>query len=85
MKVPPQVMQNVHGRRPAIDRRTTRHAGYGFILRVRKRIGEAFDWIITVGGVGQVEVLRPQLCRMGLHPRRLPLMLWLPKLMAVPS
>lgn len=48
--VPRQVTQNVLGRRPAIDRRTTHHAGYGFILRVRKRIGKAFDGIITVGG-----------------------------------
>jgi transposase len=47
--VTPHVAQN--GRGSAIDGRTTRHAGYGVSLRVRKRIEEAFGWIKTVGGL----------------------------------
>ena len=46
------------GRRPAnacadsaIDRRTTRHHGYGTSQRIRKRIEEAFGWMKTIGGM----------------------------------
>ena len=35
----------------ARDGRTTRHAGYGVSLRVRKRIEEIFGWAKTVGGL----------------------------------
>ena len=42
--------QNTSGRRSAIDRRTTRHAGYATSQRARKRIEEAFGWIKTVAG-----------------------------------
>jgi transposase len=37
-------------RHSAIDRRTTRHPGYGLSLRVRKRIEEVFGWWKTIGG-----------------------------------
>jgi hypothetical protein len=50
MKVTPHVAQNISGRRSAIDRRTTRHAGYAMSQRARKRIEEAFGWIKTVAG-----------------------------------
>jgi hypothetical protein len=50
MKVTPRVAQNSSGRRSAIDRRTTRHAGYAMSQRARKRIEEAFGWIKTVAG-----------------------------------
>ena len=50
MHVRPHVAQNTNGRRSAIDRRTTRHAGYGRSQRIRKRIEEAFGWIKTVAG-----------------------------------
>ena len=50
MHVRPHIAQNTHGRRSAIDRRTTRHAGYGRSQRIRKRIEEAFGWIKTVAG-----------------------------------
>jgi transposase len=49
--VTPHVTQNNKHRRSAIDRRTTRHEGYGLSLKVRKRIEEAFGWIKTVGGM----------------------------------
>lgn len=50
MRVTPHVAQNMSGRRSAIDRRTTRHAGYGVSLRIRKQIEEAFGWIKTIAG-----------------------------------
>jgi transposase len=50
MHVRPHIAQNTNGRRSAIDRRTTRHAGYGRSQRIRKRIEEAFGWIKTVAG-----------------------------------
>jgi transposase len=50
LKVTPHVAQNDTNRRSAVDRRTTRHAGYATSQRIRKRIEEAFGWIKTVGG-----------------------------------
>lgn len=50
MRVTPHVAQNTHGRRSAIDGRTTRHARYAASQRIRKRIEEAFGWIKTVAG-----------------------------------
>ena len=50
MRVTPHVAQNTSNRRSAIDRRTTRHPGYGVSQRIRKRIEEAFGWIKTVAG-----------------------------------
>ena len=35
--------------RPAIDGRTTRHAGYAISQRIRKRVEEIFGWTKTVG------------------------------------
>jgi transposase len=48
--VTPHVAQNTSGRRSAIDRRTTRHSGYGTSQRIRKRIEEVFGWLKAVGG-----------------------------------
>ena len=50
MNATPHVAQNASGRSSAIDRRTTRHAGYALSQRIRKRIEEAFGWIKTVAG-----------------------------------
>jgi len=50
MNVRAHVAQNDNGRRSAIDRRTTRHAGYAMSQKIRKRIEEGFGWIKTVGG-----------------------------------
>ena len=47
MNATPHVAQNASGRSSAIDRRTTRHAGYALSQRIRKRIEEAFGWIKT--------------------------------------
>ena len=51
LNVRPHIAQNRSGRRSAIDRRTTRHPGYGTSQRLRKRIEEAFGWIKTVAGL----------------------------------
>jgi transposase len=51
INVTPHVAQNDHGRRSAIDGRTTRHSGYAVSLRIRKRIEEAFGWAKTVAGL----------------------------------
>ena len=49
MNVVPHVAQN-HARRggSAVDRRTTRHAGYALSQRKRKRIEECFGWLKTI-------------------------------------
>jgi IS5 family transposase len=44
------VAQNTSGRRSAIDRRTTRHAGYAISQCPRKRVEEIFGWMKTIGG-----------------------------------
>jgi transposase len=56
LNVRPHVAQNTSGRRSAIDKRTTRHAGYAKSQRIRKRIEEAFGWIKTVGGLRQTKL-----------------------------
>ena len=40
-------------RHSAIDGRTTRHAGYVFSQRRRKKIEEPFGWAKTIGGMAQ--------------------------------
>ena len=47
-RVTPHVAQKKHS---AIDGHTTRHAGYGVSLRIRKRVEEVFSWMKTVGGL----------------------------------
>ena len=50
MNVTPHVSQNLkRAGGSAIDRRTTRHAGYEISQRKRKRIEEVFGWMKTVG------------------------------------
>lgn len=56
LNVRPHVAQNTSGRRSAIDKRTTRHTGYGKSQRVRKRIEEAFGWIKTVAGLRKTKL-----------------------------
>ncbi|MEJ2604860.1 MAG: IS5 family transposase [Gammaproteobacteria bacterium] len=51
MCVTPHVAQKA--RHSAIDRRTTRHAGYAASLKRRKKIEEPFGWAKTVGGMAQ--------------------------------
>ena len=51
MRVTPHVAQHTAGRRSAIDRRTTRHAGYAVSQRKRKLVEQGFGWIKGVGGL----------------------------------
>ena len=51
MRVTPHVAQKA--RHSAIDRRTTRHAGYVASQKRRKKIEEPFGWAKTVGGMAQ--------------------------------
>jgi hypothetical protein len=46
----PHVAQNNARRRSAIDRRTTRHAGYRQSQRAQHRIEEVFAWVKTIAG-----------------------------------
>jgi hypothetical protein len=43
-------------RKTAVDRRTTRHAGYGVSQILRKRIEEVFGWIKAQAGLAKVKV-----------------------------
>ncbi len=47
----PHVAQNTTKRRSAIDKRTTRHAGYAISQRCRKKVEEIFGWLKTVGSM----------------------------------
>jgi IS5 family transposase len=49
--VTPHVAQYTGRRSSAIDRRTTRHAGYEKSRERRKRIEQIFGWLKTVGGL----------------------------------
>jgi IS5 family transposase len=56
LNVRPHVARNTNRRRSAIDRRTTRHSGYGASQRIRKRIEEAFGWMKTVAGMRKTKL-----------------------------
>jgi transposase len=43
-------------RKTAVDRRTTRHAGYDISQRCRKRIEEVFGWIKSSAGLAKVKL-----------------------------
>ena len=49
LRVTPHVAQHTTKRSSAIDRRTTRHAGYLVSQQKRKLIEEVFGWLKTVG------------------------------------
>jgi hypothetical protein len=46
----PRVAQNNARQRSSIDGRSTRLAGHGVSMWIRKRVEEPFGWIKTVGG-----------------------------------
>src|SRR5262249_20277334 len=47
----PPLAPALNGGRPAIDGRTSRHAGYAVSQQKRKRIEEPFGWGKTIGGL----------------------------------
>lgn len=65
--VTPHVAQNTKGRRSAIDRRTTRHAGYGISQRKRKRVEEIFGWMKTVGNFRRTRFIGLQLTQLAAY------------------
>jgi transposase len=55
--VTPHVTQNAYPGRPsAIDKRTTRHAGYGISQLWRKAIEHPFGWLKAAAGIRQVKM-----------------------------
>ncbi len=57
MGVTPHVTQNVtRTGGSAIDRRTTRHAGYAQSQHVRPRVEPAFGWLKTIGWLRKVKL-----------------------------
>jgi transposase len=65
--VTPHVAQNTRGRHSAIDRRTTRHAGYGVSQRKRKRVEEIFGWMKTVGGFRRTRFIGLELTQLAAY------------------
>jgi transposase len=51
MHVTPHIAQHTTHRRSAIDRRTTRHAGYAISQQKRKLVEQGFGWMKTIGGL----------------------------------
>jgi transposase len=57
MQVRPHVTQNLNRRGgSAIDRRTTRHAGYRISQKKRPLIERAFGWMKSIGGIRKVKL-----------------------------
>jgi transposase len=57
MQVRPHVTQNLNRRGgSAIDRRTTRHAGYQISQKKRPLIERAFGWMKSIGGIRKVKL-----------------------------
>jgi hypothetical protein len=55
--VTPHVTQNAYPGRPsAIDKRTTRHAGYGISQVWRKASEHPFGWLKAAAGIRQVKM-----------------------------
>jgi IS5 family transposase len=50
VRATPQLTQYTGQRSSAIDRRTTRHAGYGEAQQQRRRIEKIFAWLKQIGG-----------------------------------
>jgi hypothetical protein len=69
MNATPHAAQNTNGRSSAIDRRTTRHAGYARSQRVRKWTEEAFGWMKTNQRAGEDQIPGTRSRRMGFHLR----------------
>ena len=65
--VTPHVAQNTRGRRSAVDRRTTRHAGYGISQKKRKRVEEIFGWMKTVGGFRRTRFIGLELTQLAAY------------------
>jgi len=56
LRATPHVTQNNTNRRSAIDRRTTRHAGYRISLSKRWLVEKPFGWLKQIGGLRKVKL-----------------------------
>ncbi len=56
MNVRAHVSQNDHGRRSAIDARTTRHSGYEISQKKRPLIERTFGWMKAIAGMRKVKL-----------------------------
>jgi transposase len=56
MRITPHVAQNTTYRSSAIDRRTTRHAGYAISQQKRKRVEQSFGWMKMIGLLKKVKL-----------------------------
>jgi transposase-like protein DUF772/DDE family transposase len=56
MSITPHVAQNTTNRSSAIDRRTTRHAGYAVSQQKRKRVEQSFGWMKMIGMLRKVKL-----------------------------
>jgi len=56
LNVTPHITKNDEGRRSNMDRRTTRHEGYGISLSCRWLVEKGFGWLKQTGPVRQVKV-----------------------------
>jgi len=56
LQVTPHVAQNTTNRSSAIDRRTTRHAGYAVSQQKRKRVEQSFGWMKIIGMLRKVKL-----------------------------
>jgi Transposase DDE domain len=54
LNITPHVAQNTTNRSSAIDRRTTRHAGYALSPQKRKRVEQSFGWMKMIGVLRKV-------------------------------
>jgi transposase len=66
-RVTPHVAQNTSRRRSAIDRRTTRHAGYTTSQAQRPRVEQFFGWAKTVGATRKLRFVGVAANRMWLE------------------
>ena len=56
LRITPHVAQNTTNRSSAIDRRTTRHAGYALSQQKRKRVEQSFGWMKMIGMLRKVKL-----------------------------
>ncbi len=56
LNVTPHITTNDNGRRPNMDRRTTRHEGYAISLSCRWLVEKGFGWLTETGAIRKVKV-----------------------------
>jgi hypothetical protein len=70
MEVTPHVAQNTTARRSAIDRRTTRHAGYAVSQQKRKLVKQVFGWDENRGWAAEAAASRRSVSQLDFYLQR---------------